>query len=108
MAGVKGKSGGSREGAGRLPTKATQPGGAGFALAVLNRIGKLKLRGIKDYEDYALELLKAQDVRVRKEVFIALLLWLFGKPAQAVELSNAAGQPFEIVVRNIGNLSKPE
>jgi len=75
---------------------------------IFARIPELRRPGVKNIEDYILfVLMGAKDVRVNKEVVLAMFWTLFGKPAQNVQLSTAEGKPLELVVRNIGNFSKP-
>lgn len=99
-------NGGGRAGAGRKATKSALPGGAAFASAVLARLRDHDIPGmgrIKDAEEYALKLLAANDIRVQKETFLALLYWMYGKPVQPVD-HNPDNKPVRIgvTIRRIG------
>lgn len=85
---------------GRPATKSLLPGGAAFADRVLARIPELvdneKKQLYKDAEDFALHLLEASDIRVQKEMFLALIYQKFGKPVQPISSGDG-----EFVVRTI-------
>ena len=80
-----------------------------LAQKVLDRIGELRIRGIKDEADYALHLLKSKDERIRKEVFVNLLDRAYGKPPQSAELpkQNAGTEGFKVTVEYIGRANPP-
>jgi|SRR5579884_103100 len=72
--------GGPRKGAGRPKTKiAKEVKDTGFAARVLARIGELGLPNIQSAEDYALDLLRSRDERVRKETFQDLMNRTYGR-----------------------------
>lgn len=99
------KRGGKRANAGRPKTKSALPGGSAFAERVLRRIPECNLKGIKSAEDYALSLLSAADVRVRKETFLALLYQQFGKPPMAIEHRGNQPVGINVTVRTVGSKS---
>jgi hypothetical protein len=99
--------GGKRAGAGRPKTNHAVP--KAFAERVLGRIGELKIRGIKNAEDYVLQLLKSKDERIRKEVFVNLTDRAFGKAPQAdkPELIETGTDGFKVTVEYIGRAHPP-
>ena len=78
------------------------PGGAEFAGRVLAKIPKLGLKGIESAEDYAADLLKSRDIRVRKETFLALLQYYHGKPVQPVQAKLDAPAGINVYIHRVG------
>ena len=97
--------GGRRAGSGRKKTKLALP--EGIAGKILQRIGELKLKGIKNTEDYALQLLGSKDERIRKEFFIELMHQEYGRPVTKTETTHDfdPNAPLRIVIEHIGRPS---
>lgn len=85
--------GGARKGAGRPKTRVAKAvKDTGFAGRVLARIGELGLPNIESAEDYALDLLRSRDERVRKETFMDLMNREYGRAPIGVSVGKG-GDP---------------